>query len=440
MFGTESSLGGTGFQRFAMLSVAMARPNILFILADDFGLECVGAYGGLSYRTPNLDRVATEGTRFDHCYSCPLCTPTRIAVMTGQYNFRNYTAFGVIDPREKTFAHYLQEAGYKTCCSGKWQLYSYNPPDYLPQWRGKGTRPRDSGFDEWCLWHAGHTEDSGSRYADPTVEINGQVEGPMKGKYGPDVYAEFLLDFARRHQSEPWFIYYPMALPHVPIVATPHSYAWDHFDRHEHHPRFFPDMVEYLDTIIGRIREGLASMGQLQNTLICFSCDHGTPTGIVSRMRDRVVEGGKRLPTDAGTHVPLLASWQGVSPAGKACDDLIDSTDFLPTFLDVAGVEPPAGVPLDGRSFAPQLRGQSGNPKEWAFMHHAPAPGWDKEPYRLIRWARTKRYKLYGDGKLYDIPNDPDENHVIWPKAGTSEAEEARIVLGRVLDKMRRGA
>ena len=102
------------------------RPNIVLILADDLGYECLGSYGGESYSTPRLDALAATGVRFSHAYALPLCTPTRLQLMTGKYNFRNWQAFGIMDPNETTFAHRLGAAGYRTCISGKWQLYSYN--------------------------------------------------------------------------------------------------------------------------------------------------------------------------------------------------------------------------------------------------------------------------------------------------------------------------
>src|SRR5688572_31185118 len=138
---------------------AETRTNIILIVADDLGYECIGANGGTSYRTPNLDRLAATGVRFDHCHVQPLCTPTRVQLMTGLYNVRNYTAFAQMDPRATTFADLLKQAGYATCVAGKWQLG-----------RDVGL-PRTFGFDESCLWQ--HTRRP-PRYANPALEINGK--------------------------------------------------------------------------------------------------------------------------------------------------------------------------------------------------------------------------------------------------------------------------
>ncbi len=146
-------------------------PDIILILADDVGIEGFGCYGGVSYKTPHLDLLAAHGVRFTRAYSQPLCTPTRVQLMTGKYNHRNWRAFGILDPNERTFGHALSEAGYATAIFGKWQLYSYDPPDFpgAASRRGTGLHPKDAGFGEYALYHALHTEDKGSRYANPTM-------------------------------------------------------------------------------------------------------------------------------------------------------------------------------------------------------------------------------------------------------------------------------
>ena len=412
------------------------RPNIVLIMADDLGYETLGCYGGTSYQTPNLDRLAATGVRFTHAYSQPLCTPTRVQLMTGQYNFRNWKAFGIIDPQEKTFGHMMQEAGYRTCISGKWQLYSYNPPDFEPEWRGKGMLPEQSGFDEYCLWHAHHTEDKGSRYADPVIYQNGKYRDDTKGKYGPDLYTEFLNQFIERNAARPFFAYYSMALTHGPFNPTPLSPEWKTGNRLQSDPRFFAGMVRYMDVVVGRIVAKLDALGLRERTLILFYSDNGSPREITSRMGDRVVRGGKGYTTDAGTRVPLIANWKGTAPEGRVLDDLVDSTDFLPTIAEAAA-SPPRGMKIDGRSFLPQLRGQKGKPRDWVFFHHDPRPGWDKKQYRLERWARDHRFKLYGDGRLYDVGRDVEEQKPLAPETLSAEARAARERLQQALSSLR---
>ena len=154
----------------------IARPNVIVIMADDIGVEGLNCYGGTSYRTPRLDQMAAEGQRFTHAYAQPLCTNTRIQLMTGLYNNRNWLYFGCLDPKAKTFGHWMKEAGYNTSIAGKWQLQSYDPPDYPGSElrRDKGMKVFNAGFDEYSLWHTAHTEDKGPRYADPIIFQNGK--------------------------------------------------------------------------------------------------------------------------------------------------------------------------------------------------------------------------------------------------------------------------
>ena len=405
------------------------KPNVLLVLADDLGYECLGCNGGTSYKTPNLDRMAAGGVRFTNGFAQPLCTPTRVQLMTGLYNNRNWKGFGIMDPKTTTFGHRMAKAGYRTAIAGKWQFWSYNPPDYQPEQRGKGQRIQDAGFESYSVWHAGHTEDKGSRYGDPTYEENGKLFKAVKDEYGDDHWSQHLLSFFDSHRREPVFAYYPMALTHDPFNPTPKSDGWK-TQRLKKDRAYFKDMVEYMDDIMGRILSGLDKQGSLDNTIVLFLGDNGTPQEITSQMGDRPIRGGKGLPTDAGTHVPLLGYWRGTSPKGRVCDDLIDTTDFLPTMLDAAGVEPPKG--LDGRSFLPQLKGQKGNPRDWIYCWHDPRPGWDKDQFKLEEWVRNKRFKLYRDGRLFDIPADPLEERPLRPGL----AAAARRALQPVLDRM----
>ena len=148
-----------------------ARPNIVLVMADDLGYETLGAYGSASYRTPELDRLAEDGVRFTHTYSQPLCTPSRVQIMTGRYNHRNYTNFGVLPKGEITFAHVLRAAGYATAVGGKWQLRGHDTR--WAQVEGQGQMPDEAGFDEYLLWQVHAERRDGERYAEPLVEQNG---------------------------------------------------------------------------------------------------------------------------------------------------------------------------------------------------------------------------------------------------------------------------
>ena len=411
------------------------KPNIVLIMADDLGVEGLGCYGGTSYSTPRLDRMAAEGIRFRHAYSQPLCTNTRIQLMTGRYNNRNWTYFGTLDPKAKTIGHYMQEAGYHTCIAGKWQLQSYDPPSYPGSHlrRGKGMKVTEAGFDEYSLFHSWHTEDKGLRFARPTTFENGKLVKELKGKNGPDHWVDFINDFIKRRKDsdKPFFVYYAMALPHRPFEPTPDSADWnDGIPPATEDTKYFSGMVEYMDKCVGRVVRQIDDLGLSKNTLVIFYGDNGTHRKITSQTRRGPVVGGKGRATDAGTHVPLIVCWPGRIQPGIN-DNLVDSTDFLPTMMEAAQRPIPARAKLDGISFYPQLLGQPAQSRPWVFCHYDPRPGWDKDQFRKIRFARDKRFKLYGNGKLYDVPNDKLEQRPIT--RDTPESSAARQRLAAVL-------
>jgi arylsulfatase A len=397
--------------RFSFLlllpSLAFAKqPNVLLIMADDIGIEGFGCYGGSSYETPHIDKLAKGGLRFTHAYSQPLCTPTRVQIMTGRYNHRNWTYFGILDPAEKTFGHLMKEAGYKTCISGKWQLQSYDPPDFpnAERRRGKGMKVSQAGFDEHCLFHSWHTEDKGSRYAGPTYYKNGKLITEGEDKYGPDVSVDFILDFMKRNQKEPMFVYYPMALPHWPMVPTPDSKEWkDPGRRGEEDIRYFGDMVACMDQLVGRLVSGLERLGLRKNTLVLFYSDNGTHLKITSVMNGKPVQGGKATPKQTGIRVPLIANWLGTIQAGRTTSDLVDASDFFPTLADLAQIKIPKERQIDGISFVPTLHDQPGKKREWCFFWYDPRPGWDKNRFSRSIFALDHQYKLYSNGRFFDI-------------------------------------
>lgn len=395
------------------------KPNIILIMADDLGYEGLSCNGSLSYKTPHLDKLARTGVRFTHCYSQPLCTPSRVQIMTGQYNFRNYTEFGALHPKEITFGHILQKAGYATCVVGKWQLAARN--------KGIGTYPDKAGFDEHCLWQVDRL---GSRYWTPLIQENGRIRDDLKGKYGPDVFLDYIQGFMERKKKGPFFIYYPMALTHSPFVRTPDSIAPK--NKNEKGPRYFEDMVAYMDQIAGKIVEKADELGIRENTMIMFTSDNGTHLAIQSEMKDQVVRGGKGTSTDAGTHVPFIVNWLRSSPAGKICDDLIDFTDFFPTLAQIAGAEIPETLTIDGKSFLPQLKGEKATPREWILCHYDPRWG----VWKPCRFVQNKRWKLYDDGRLFDLQADLLEKSPIRD-GQDGEVPQIRRKFQRILDKMK---
>ena len=385
------------------------RPNIILIMVDDLGYEAVGCYGGTSYQTPNIDKLASGGMQFNQAYAQPLCSPTRLEIMTGKYTYRNWTSFGILDPSEKTFGHLMQDAGYATCIIGKWQLQSYDPIDYPGSEfrRDTGMKIHMAGFDQYCSWHVGHTEDKGSRYADPVIFQNGEFLKNTKDRYGPDIFSDYLNEYIGRQREKPFFVYYPMVLTHNPFSPTPKSMTWkDSTKRFDENPGYFKDMVEYTDKIVGDIVDNLEKKGLRENTLILFYSDNGTNREIYSNMGRKVVQGGKGLTTEAGIKVPFIANWPGRIKEGSTTDEMISAIDFLPTILEAGGKAIPDGFQTDGQSFLPVLEGKPSHRKDWIYMDYNPKPGWDKDQFARSEFVMNSVYKLYGDGRFYNIEDD----------------------------------
>lgn len=424
------------------------RPNVVLIMADDCGIELFKAYGSESHRTPVLDALAAEGVVFRHCYATPLCTPTRVSIMTGRYNHRNYTTFGAFpkDDETRTFGNLMKKAGYATCMAGKWQF--------------KGVSIARMGFDATLrcdCWRGYWT--TGSIWAN---------EKPLKTAeptYRPDIVNRFVLDFIEANRARPFFVYYPMFLIHHPEQPSP-----DHSDtkliekckrgfaepiRQE---SVFRDMVTYMDSLVGNVVRKLDELGIRENTIILFTGDNGT-SGHQAIVNGERLSGGKGSMSDSGTRVPLIANWKGTAKPAVV-DDLVDVTDFYATLADVGGVSlaPPAWVsarpaaaalPPDGVSFLPRLRGERGTPREWAFVlfdrngcvlwRQCVKKG-ELPPEHLRQgsfWARTQRWKLYGDGRLYDVARDPRETQAIAAANDTQESARVRAMLSAVFRKLK---
>lgn len=400
------------------------RPNIVLIMADDMGLENLSCYGSEVYATPNIDRLAAEGMRFNHAHSHPLCTPSRVQIMTGIYNNRNYVRFGVLDPEAITFANVLRAAGYRTAIGGKWQL------------EGGFDGPGRFGFDRYCLWQLTRLP---SRYPNPGLEIDGREADFKKGQFGPDIVNDYLCQFiAEQAESEtPFLVYYPMILPHWPFVPTPDHPDWDPTMWRDagQEPRGYRDQtyweafVRYTDKLVGRIIDKLEETGQRENTLIIWTADNGTATEIVSEFRGRRYRGGKGSTRDSGTHVGLIASWPGVIPSGSVSDALVDFADLFPTLTDAARVPAPAG--LDGVSLLPVFEGREGERDKKAIYCWYQRNG---VRGTATQHTRDQRYKLYATGAFYDTLADPDEKNDLAAAGISPDLQEVHAALKSVLD------
>ncbi|MBL7094134.1 sulfatase-like hydrolase/transferase [candidate division KSB1 bacterium] len=384
------------------------KPNIVLIMVDDFGYENLGCHGGTSYKTPNIDKLAQTGIRFEHCYSAPVCTPSRVKLLTGRYSFRTGQGWGHIPSNEITIASILQNAGYATAISGKWQLNLLKEnPQYV----------FEKGFDEYCCW--GWHE--GPRYWNPLIYQNGKILDGIHNKYGPDVCCDFIMDFIARNKNKPFFAYYAMNLTHFPKKKGPYVEP----KGPSGHYQTYSEMVEKADDLIGRIVRKLDNLNLCRNTIIIFTGDNGTPKTVTSEMGGRKIKGGKGKLTDAGTHVPLIVNWSGNTPTGVVCNDLVDFSDFFPTLAEIGNADIPQHVKIDGKSFAPQIQGKKGQPREWAHTE-----------WKGKAWIRTQDWKLYRDGKLYDMKNDPLENYPIFTKSDSDNSAVMRKKLLMALERL----
>jgi arylsulfatase A len=386
---------------FAIPTVAVERPNILVILCDDMGAQELALYGHPKHRTPNLDQLGRTGIWFTTGYSTPICHPTRFEIMTGQYGHHNGVFHFPGRPggppantgpddiaSHLTFGKIFKQAGYATAQAGKWQLSGQHP-----------TLIRECGFDEYCMWAYKHNLPAGvkhdgawegrpgtktCRYWHPSIVQNGKYLDTNDDSYGPDIYSDFVLDFIGRHKSDPFFVYYPMALTHGQFFSTPDT-TKTRDDRFRHDRAMnWQANVEYTDKIIGKLVAGLEKLGKRENTLIVFVGDNGTGGN------------GKGQTTEMGARVPFIVNGPGlVKPIGE-CRQLVDLSDIVPTICDVAGIQLPPDQIIDGVSFAPYLRGEMTPLREWIYAYLGP-----KRVVRTKRWL-LENNSLTEFGQLYD--------------------------------------
>lgn len=387
------------------------RPNIVLIMADDLGEEILGTYGGESFETPNIDALAERGTRFTHAFSTPVCSPSRATLLTGRYHTRYPHEWGHLPSGEITFGSVMRDAGYATAAAGKWQMELLkNDP----------LHPRKEGFNRYSFW--GWHE--GPRYYDPLIWEDGRlVDDAIDHRYGPDVYADFLIDHIQRNREahQRFFVYFPMNLPHFAKTGGPYEEPPSPDGDYQS----YSELVGQMDRIVGRIAHALERYGLREETLVLFTSDNGTPGRVTATMEGREVQGGKGSLTNAGTHVPLIASWPGHVPSGTVSDALIDLSDFMPTFADLAGTSPRKDRKIDGVSFLPQLLGSDEQHRSWVYTK------WDGR-----QWVRTRDWKLYSDGDLYHVAEDSQEERTLSPGEGGEEADSVRTKLQQAFDQL----
>ena len=383
-------------------SLVKDKPNVILIMADDIGFEALSVNGSLSYNTPFLDSLASNGINFTKAFSQPLCTPSRVKLMTGKYNYRNYEHFTFLNSNQKTFGNLFKDNGYKTAIVGKWQLNGLQINEVEKHIAQDNERPYKFGFDEYSLWQLTKLRAEGERFANPLIEQNGKVLERDINAYGPDIVSDYAVNFIRENKDQPFFIYYPMLLVHDPFVPTPDSPEWNSLDtRSKSNRKFFKDMVAYMDKIVGKIITELKSQGVYENTLILFIGDNGTSSRLTTNTSQGQIRGAKGNTITHGIHVPMIASWPSMINNSRKYSGLINFNDFYATFSDILGVVDDS----DGTSMMDIFIGENIKNREIATIYYDPMWSDNVSKYRSV-FTQDNRYKLYKDGRFYDIEND----------------------------------
>lgn len=407
-------------------------PNIILLMVDDLSAREFGCYGHPVHQTPTIDGLAASGTCFRTCWTTPICRSSRALIMTGRYGFRtghyhNAMTPPVDDPRRNigltnfTFAHVLGAAGYRSAICGKWQL--------------TGT-PKQYGFDEHCLWqgHAGYegpveTASDGAhpgrpaRYWHPAVVRNGSPLQTTPDDYGPDLFLDFVLDFAERRRPGPFFIYYPMCLSHVSwdygqemetYLAVPEVDARGERTG-ERRPGSLRSNVEYFDHMLQRLVRGLDDLGLRERTILVVTGDNGT----LGYGKDDVVR-------ERGPQVPMIVNAPDIVLPRGLVDDLVDHSDILPTLAEFASATLPGGYQIDGRSFAASLQGRGGASRSWIFSYLG-----DR------RFLRDRQWLLDGNGLLWFCGERRDgRGYLDMSESQSGEARSARRRFDALLEQL----
>ena len=389
------------------------RPNVLLILTDDQGWGDIHSHGNKKLDTPNLDRLAEQGARFDRFFVSPVCAPTRAAMLTGRYPLRG-GVHGVTRARETlrseevTIAEVLGGAGYATGCFGKWHNGAHWPED-----------PHGQGFDEFAGFTLGHL----NNYFDPLLQHPPEhaptrpepalPDGPARVEgYVADVFTDAALRFigAKKGTPDPWFCYLPLNTPHSPFQAPAELYE-------KYRARGFDEknaaayaMVENVDRNVGRLLASLEAWDLEEDTVVLFLTDNGPNTA----RYNGGMRGRKGSPHEGGVRVPLFVRWPGRIGPGTVVTRNAMHVDLLPTLCDLCDVPLPEGVKLDGKSVAPLLTGDpTGEASDWP----------DRTLFTWTRWngdvpqpkngaVRTDRWRAVNGWKgwqLYDMTADPGQ-------------------------------
>jgi len=388
---------------------ASAKPNILFILADDLGVGNVGCYGADNYKTPHIDALARGGIRYTRAYTAPLCGPSRTLIMTGRYAFRtgatNQDRVGQLKPSVETMLpKILKPAGYVSSAVGKWSQLPLQPSDW--------------GFDDYLRYNGSGVYWNKKAKGEPYV-VNGKSKTLRDKEYMPDLLHQHVTDFITQHRDDPFFVYYSLSSVHGELQSTPDS-APDSKD-------LMGDNVVYMDKLVGKLIAELERLKLREKTLIVFMGDNGTGKG----QADEATIGGRRLSGEKGSMleggalVPLIVNWPGVTPQSQVATGVVDATDFVPSFAELARVELPADKVIDGKSLVTHWCRGTAEPRDWVFIELA--RNW---------YVREPQWKLNQAGELFDMSDAPFAEKLVAADTKDADAMAARQRLQAALEEL----
>jgi arylsulfatase A len=402
------------------------KPNIILIIGDDIGREIPTYNGGQSYSTPSLDFLAANGMQFPYFFSHPDGPPSRLAMVTGEYSYRNWEHFGYLPPSSVTFANMFKSKGYNTCFTGKWQF------------DGGDASIKSHGFDKYLVFMPFNPDDNNGhdqfyrRYKNPYLYTDAHYlsDAQVAGKYSEDMFYDYASKFIDSNKSNPFLLVYSHNLvqkPWVPSPDHPDYAAWNPAvdDDARDDTSYFPSMVSYMDKIIGKLRNKVEASGLSRKTLIIFVSDNATNKAIRSTYKGKKVRGAKDSTDFNGINVPMVAYMPGTVAPGVVDTSLVDMVDFFPTFCNVTGTSLAPYQPLDGKTFYDNLKGTTGGQRTSVYCY------WPRDYQQKIdlSYVTDYNYKLYDSlngGKFYNIRTDVYEKNPIPNNQLTDDEKKTR--------------
>jgi arylsulfatase A len=411
---------------------ATAKPNIVYILADDLGFAELSCNGSDRYKTPNIDALANAGVRFTRFYTVPLCGPSRALILTGRYGFRSgavtqdacKTIIRTGEKAEIMIPTVLKKAGYASALIGKWgQLTPSGDPsdwgfDHELYYKGSGMY--------WNSKVAQPMSEGGEVRGDPdTYVLDGKTIKVKDDEYIPDLLHKDATAWMEAQKGRPFFLYYSLSQVHGEILPTPDSIPAPKGESNaQRTQRLLADNIGYMDKLVGKLVAELERLKLRENTVIVFMGDNGSTksAAVDATIGGRRIEGEKGSMKEGGGLVPFFATWPGVMASGKVNANVADASDLLPTFAEIAGAPMPTGRVIDGRSLVSQLKGDTKSPRTWAFCQLS-----NNYYVREVGW------KLDQSGTLYDMKDAPFKEVAVAADTKDEAAVAARARLAAAL-------